>query len=188
MAQITAISVRFKEGRKLEDYGDPRVVDLTANVILDAEDDANEAIARTIGLLRSHVRFVLTGKDAPAVRAPANTPPVTPAKAPAPEQEPAPAPADELGEPDIDEPETEVDLGEPETETAEPAITDADLNSATGKKVKEVGTDKIKSLIWSFRPEGHTGTFASHKIPQERRQEYLDKLAALGKNDAGVAG
>lgn len=74
--------------------------------------------------------------------------------------------------------------------TGEPAkeITDADLNSATGKKNAALGAAaqkagvqyspaKIRALVEGFGPEGKKITLK--EIPQGKRQEYLDKLAEL---------
>jgi hypothetical protein len=59
-------------------------------------------------------------------------------------------------------------------------ITDADLASAASKKAGEIKTPApIKKLVGEFRPAGHSGQFSLQQIPRERRQEFLDKLAAV---------
>lgn len=62
-------------------------------------------------------------------------------------------------------------------------ITDGDLNSATQKKNTEIGDPvAIKKLIAQYRinPDPKV-PFQLREIPQEKRQDYLDKLAALKK-------
>lgn len=63
-------------------------------------------------------------------------------------------------------------------------ITDADLNSATQKRNTELGDNgvSIRKLIQSFKADPNDATmFQLRQIPQEKRQGYLDKLAALTK-------
>lgn len=68
---------------------------------------------------------------------------------------------------------------------AEPAaklISDADLTSAASRRNQELGEGggaKVRDLMAEFKPAGHKTQFMLKDVPQERRQEFLDRLKAL---------
>jgi hypothetical protein len=87
----------------------------------------------------------------------------------------AEAPGDELG--DLEDDFTVQPAAPATPATAE--ITDADLNSAVQKRNGELKSpDLIRGLIGEYNPDP-AKVFQLRQIPQEKRQEFLDKLAAL---------
>lgn len=76
----------------------------------------------------------------------------------------------------------EDDFSAPEAPAAQEVkpITDAELHSAAQKKNGEIKNPlAIRTLVGSFRPEGSAVAFQLAQVPQERRREFLDKLAKL---------
>ena len=75
----------------------------------------------------------------------------------------------------------EVNFDLPEVTDTSTEITDADLNSHVQKKNAEIANPTaIRELIATYKTDPKKA-FQLREIPQEKRQEFLDKLAELKK-------
>ena len=174
MSQINYVTVRVSDGKKTEDYGAPRIYDLTANVVLAEGDDVDVAIAHAMRTLSAHGNTFLNGKAAAAPKAAA---PKAEEKKPEPVAEPKPEP---VAEPKP-EPAKDNDLGDILGNSAPVAeINDDELVHAVMKRNEALkdGT-KIRSLVETYNPQPGLRVFKATEISQKDRPGFLEKLAAL---------
>lgn len=188
---IDSITVRVTDGLKTGEYAPNKVYDLTAIISNPGDGDVDRAITllsgageRFLGRAPSATPAVPAVPAAPEAprrgRPPKSAAPPPPAETPAnpaeitdetpPAETPAANPAD-LSDVLGDEP-------------AAPEITDAELTSATTRKNGELANPSaVRALIQTFKPaDAGDKVMRLVEIPQERRREYLDKLAALAKS------
>lgn len=190
--------VSIEDGKKADtEYTPARKVRVELHFDVPEGQDADTAIAQVSALADAHVRRLLGQNPTPAATATVaagSTQTPTSGRATAPRQ------AGPRGKPKPVEvilpPETKTDPAAVDASTVEdipaddfgapaPAvevrqITDAELHSAAQKKNSDIKNPlAIRALVGSFRPAGSTVAFQLAEIPQDRRQEFLDKLAKL---------
>lgn len=194
MAQLNGITVRFSDGIKTADYAPPRLYDITANVVLDTNDDFETVVATTMSAIQHAGYTALHGRppetaiagaeraitaeeqssgEVPArrTRGPAKSKAATSAETL------VPAGTAEL-------PEGAVVIEPSEDEWAAGAddivITDAELLSASSKRAGELGArEPIVKLIATFATRTEGAPFKVQEIPANQRKDYLTKLTAL---------
>lgn len=191
MIKVNSGLVAVEDGTKpAEDYAPARKVrfelhyELAEGANVDevlalVGDQASAAVDRLLGRTVARVSAVAEGNaEAPAKRT---------RKAKEPETVTAPPQTEETGtttSAPASPPPAADDWDTPIAPSAKP-ITDAELADATTKKNGELQPKlgdgapvKIRELIGSFNPDP-LKQFRLQEIPAARRQEYLDKLAAL---------
>lgn len=187
--------VSYEDGtKKAEEYAPPRKVRVELRFDLDEGEDTDGVLAKVSALAQARVHALLTGD-------PGKTkPPKAEVEAPAP-AEPANKPAGrrpsktEQGKPEPIQSKASLNDPEPPAQTAADAavsidefvvedapkeVTDTELREAMTRKAAEIGgAVPIKALVGKYRPDGHTGQFASNQIPQAKRQAFLTDLKGL---------
>lgn len=183
--------VSIEDGKKADtEYTPARKVRVELHFDVPEGQDADAAITQVSALADAHVRRLL---GQPVVQTIAENKPVIPAQT---AEKVAPKQAGARKKPDpvkvVLTPEPAADpaavTDEPADDFSAPAatvaevrpITDADLHSAAQKKNGEIKNPlAIRTLVSTFRPAGSNVAFQLAEIPQDRRQEFLDKLAKL---------
>lgn len=181
--------VSIEDGKKADtEYTPARKVRVELHFDVPEGQDADATITQVSALADAHVRRLL---GHPVVQTVAEIKPAISAQTaenkPAPKQAGArkPKPVEVVLKPEP--------AADPAAVTDEPAddfsaapvaevrpITDADLHSAAQKKNGEIKNPlAIRALVSTFRPAGSNTAFQLAEIPQDRRQEFLDKLAKL---------
>ena len=198
---INSVSVTFENGVKREEYGPTKKAAVTISAAVAENEDGALVLAAI-----SH--FALTGVAnllaAPKPETETASTVVVPAGSPVAEATASEPPklrtrrtkeqiaADEAakttgaepaaGAPAIEAPTAETQApSEDEWETAEAAeITDQQLLTATSARAQAInGREPILKLIGTFSTRTEGPAFKVQEIPQNQRQDYLDKLAAL---------
>lgn len=181
--------ISIEDGKKADtEYTPARKVRVELHFDVPEGQDADAAITQVSALADAHVRRLL---GQPVVQTVAENKPAIAAQT---AEKVAPKQAGARKKPDpikvVLPPEPAAD---PAAVTDEPAddfsaapvaevrpITDADLHSAAQKKNGEIKNPlAIRTLVSTFRPAGSNVAFQLTEIPQDRRQEFLDKLAKL---------
>jgi hypothetical protein len=171
--KITNGSVTYSHVVKVEDYGVNKKAEVSLSFIVDedAGEDGATAAEVVAELAMARVKKMLTGKKAPVEQAVqtlnkafevANSvpPPATVIDASPPE---APAPVEVSAVPDR----------EPDP------ISDKELHSAATRRNEAIKNPvAIRKLVAEYNPDP-SKTFTMQQIPQGKRREFLDKLAAL---------
>lgn len=188
---IDSITVRVTDGLKTGEYAPNKVYDLTAIISNPADGDVDRAITLLSG---AGERFLGRAPSAVPAAPAAPAAPEAPRRG-RPPKNAAPPPAETPANPAeiTDEPQAETPPANPADlsdvlggaeEPAAPEITDAELTSATTRKNSDLGNPAaVRALIQTFKPaDAGDRVMRLVEIPQERRREYLDKLAALAKS------
>lgn len=193
--------VSIEDGKKAEtEYTPARKVRVELHFDVPEGQDADAAIAQVSALADAHVRRLLgqTANLTTSTADPSTTGSLGSTSTPVsvkltrqagPRSKPKPVevvlPPETKADPAAVDASTVEDLPADDFGAPAPAaevrpITDAELHSAAQKKNSDIKNPlAIRALVGSFRPAGSTVAFQLVEIPQDRRQEFLDKLAKL---------
>lgn len=207
---INGLTIAYSDGIKTADYAPPRTVALTANVDPAGHADHEALIRDVLDMLRRRTHSALHGVElterptvttaAPASPQPEPEAPKAP-RAPRKPKETAASggetkPTSSAGgeqtsgaDAGFEEPIQPTETGDEWDTPAQAEVTDAQLIEAVTKKngelqaaglSKEEAPVKIRELIATYNPDP-SKAFAIREIPQDKRGDFLAKLAKITK-------